>query len=674
MRLNRLTVRRFKGLADFTLEPGAANASVHGDNGTGKTTLADAFSWLLTGKDTAGRDLNPKPLDIHGQDIHNVDSQVEAELVDDAGGNPLTLRRTFHEVWTKKRGRTDREFGGHTTDFEVNGVPVPEKEYLEQVGKICTPEQARLLTDPDYFAGKLAWQKRRTLLLDVCGDVTDEDVIASDAALAELPGILQGRTLEAHKKVADARRKAVKQRQDELPARIDEARRALPEAFFDAAEDEAHKTFLLGRLESLQADIARLEAGGPAEGLRTELLDAEEALRKTKQLLDGESRAARHAEEDRIRAARRSLEEPVEAARAALRRVERDLQEAKDARAAAERGKRALEPELQQLRDAYDGLAASEWDGATCCPTCKQDLPADQVSEARGNWNEHKAAELERIAAAGKAKKADLGALEIRLAECAQREADLAEDRRLAEETLAAAEVALAEAPTLPTVWPAPDYDADPRVQEASAKVEDLRRRTLDALAGGGNAAEISRLREALGLVRVDLETTERRLANAAARVKGEARIAELETEQRALAAEWERLERELALLDAFTRAKVRLLTDRINSRFGLARFRLFKELVNGGLEECCDVTYQGVPYGAGLNTGARINVGLDIIRTLAAHFGRTLPVFADNAESVTRLLDIPSQTIRLVVAAGERELRVVTEDTLGSLFGKAAA
>src|SRR5690606_34021983 len=101
---------------------------------------------------------------------------------------------------------------------------------------------------------------------------------------------------------------------------------------------------------------------------------------------------------------------------------------------------------------------------------------------------------------------------------------------------------------------------------------------------------------------------------------RGLARIAELEAQDKRLAAEFEELERQLHLMDLFVRAKVRMLTDRINSRFKLARFKLFDQQVNGGIVECCETTYQGVPYNS-LNHGARLNVGLDIIATLSEHF-----------------------------------------------------
>ena len=105
------------------------------------------------------------------------------------------------------------------------------------------------------------------------------------------------------------------------------------------------------------------------------------------------------------------------------------------------------------------------------------------------------------------------------------------------------------------------------------------------------------------------------------------------------------------------SRYKTRFVEDSINSLFRITQFRLFREQANGGIEERCDVVCDGVPY-TGLNNGTRINAGIDIINTLSRHFGVSVPLFVDNAESVTNLEYADTQTIRLVVSAADKKLR----------------
>ena len=114
-----------------------------------------------------------------------------------------------------------------------------------------------------------------------------------------------------------------------------------------------------------------------------------------------------------------------------------------------------------------------------------------------------------------------------------------------------------------------------------------------------------------------------------------------------------------LYLIEDFVRYKTQFVEDTVNRVFRVARVRLFRPQANGGLEERCDVTLDGVPYGS-LNNGARINVGIDVINALSNYHGIRVPLFVDNAESVTNLEPCASQTIRLMVSETDKELRIV--------------
>ncbi|EMF46299.1 ATPase involved in DNA repair, phage associated [Planococcus halocryophilus Or1] len=138
-------------------------------------------------------------------------------------------------------------------------------------------------------------------------------------------------------------------------------------------------------------------------------------------------------------------------------------------------------------------------------------------------------------------------------------------------------------------------------------------------------------------------------------------RIQELMDQEEQLAAEYEKLEHHLFLSEEFIRAKVNILEEKINAKFKYARFRLFETQINGGLQEVCETTFQGVPYGSGLNNAAKINIGLDIINTLSEFHGIQAPIFVDNAEAVTQLAETDSQLISLIVSEKDKSLRIET-------------
>jgi len=85
LRLSKLTMRNFKGVKDFTLEsPSGSSLFVYGANRAGKTTVADAVSWLLFGKDSAGQaQFEIKTLTETGEALHNLEHEVSATFVID---------------------------------------------------------------------------------------------------------------------------------------------------------------------------------------------------------------------------------------------------------------------------------------------------------------------------------------------------------------------------------------------------------------------------------------------------------------------------------------------------------------------------------------------------------------------------------------------------------------
>ena len=218
--LLELALQNFQGATAVTFAPEGRNAEVRGDNGTGKTTLLNAWSWLLTGKDSAGRaDFALKTLGPDGEPLHKLAHGVTARL--QVNGEAVTISKTYSEKWTKKRGAPEAELTGHVNEYAVDGVPILEKEWKETIARIAPEATWRLVSSPGAFAS-LHWKEQRAVLLDLAGDLMDADVMASDPALAPLPGILGKRSPDDHRKAIVARRKVVAPQAEQIPARVDE--------------------------------------------------------------------------------------------------------------------------------------------------------------------------------------------------------------------------------------------------------------------------------------------------------------------------------------------------------------------------------------------------------------------------------------------------------------------
>jgi DNA repair exonuclease SbcCD ATPase subunit len=629
MRLLKLSLENFKGIRRFTFEPQGKSVRLLGENASGKTSCADAFSWLLFGKDSLGRsDFEIKSLDKNGQALHGLDHAVEAVLEMD--GTETTLRKAYREKWTKRRGSAEKEFTGHTKDHFIDGVPVTQSEYEERVALIGSEKVFRLLTNPVDFAERLHWQERRELLLQVCGDISDQNVIASTPDLADLTEILAGRSIDDHRKVAQAQKRKINEELGRVPIRIEEVSRNLPEGpNIDGAQDRV--LALREERRAAEAELSRIETGG-------EVAEKTKRLREIESGLIEEANRAAAKKNEAVRKLRDELSDKEQAQAGAVRSAERIRKDIGMRTPDIER----LEVGMKKLREEWytlDKQTLEPIEGDDLCPTCGQTLPEDQVEAARekaqAEFNSRKAQRLADIAEQGKADRARADEIKTEI-EKWRREAEEAD--HAAKELQGYVEKLRNDLKKAESVVPEISTGGRQERHALEEEIEKVRNDRAGAVAAV--SSKIEKLNQEIVGCEAAMSTAEQRRA-------GLDRIEQLK-----------RQERRLYLCDEFTRCKVSMLTDRINSRFELARFKLFNVLVNGGIEECCEITYQGVPWSS-LNTGAQVNIGLDVIRTLSEHYGVTPPIFVDHSESVTKLLSTPGQQIQLVVSESDKTLRM---------------
>lgn len=274
MILKTLSIRNFKGITKLDIDFKNGGASIFGDNGTGKTSVADAIFWLLFDKDSKfNSKFSIKPLDKDGTEKHNLESMVTAEFV---GGS---LSKVYKEQWTKKRGAARPEFTGHTTDYYIDGVPAKMKEYKEAVGNLASEEQMKLMTNPFYFCEELNWKDRRKIVMEVSG-----------TEFSTLPAITGDRTIDDYKKILAAKKTEINRRLTEIPARIDELAAALsgedPEQIrIDIGVLEEEK----GKLELVKAEAIKRQNTADLSEYHEELKAWQErAQRERNKLADAE--------------------------------------------------------------------------------------------------------------------------------------------------------------------------------------------------------------------------------------------------------------------------------------------------------------------------------------------------------------------------------------------------
>lgn len=634
MKLLKLRLQNFKGIRNSEFDFGGIDATIYGDNATGKTTVFDSLCWLLFGKDSLDRaDFEIKTLE-NGEPIHKVNHEVEAEFLND-DGNSFTLKRVYREKYSSPRGG-DTKLTGHTTDYFINEVPVKEKEYKQYINDVIAEDVFKLITNPLYFNEQYSWQNRRKLLLEISGDIKDEEVINSRSELTRLAELLNGRTVDEQRKIVAAKKTAINKELDMIPVRIDEALR-------NKADITTSQTKLTTDIETLNKSINELE------NQKATIINGFSSTEKRSKIDEiGRQLKARQSEVLSIYNSEKQRKRgEYEALLTQLKIIESEHDRYTDRAYDLAKDIERESKRIETLQAEFDTFNAQEFNKEVC-PTCGQPLPEDKQAELEAAFNSEKAAKLEEwqslIESAKKLKANYEEQREVLIVKADGLTKEI-EDKTKAYESKFKEYESYLE----------PNIEDDPDYKELKAEL------FLLELDEGEEAddKEVARLDEEISSVKEKRAALETELNKYALNADIQKRVIELESQQQKLAAEKNLLDETSFLIDEFVKAKVDMLEDNINSHFEYARFKMFNVLVNGNIEECCETTYKGVPYRS-MNNAARMNVGLDIINALTKFYNVTAPVFIDNAEAVTDFIKCNSQTIKLVVDADFKELTII--------------
>ncbi|MDU1988805.1 MAG: AAA family ATPase [Enterococcus faecalis] len=632
--LNRLSLKHFKGLDSFEFEPQGKSATVSGQNGSGKTTLADALLWLLFGKDTRGAKLNPKPLDGNNEEKLGLEPTVEAELLID--GTVVTLKRVQEEKWNTPRGQLEKVRGSDTTKYTIDGVPTMEKEWKAYFEKISAENILQMLFDSTFFM-KMNWKNRREILVNMTG-LSDEEIIAKDPALKAIEKVIKEHSIDDYRKILASQKKEVKRKIDGLPARIQEVTEMFAKAKTDIGDQSADE--IQEQVLEYEADVSDLQNKLNAIAAGNATLDHHEELANLKVKLAN----AQSAFLSSTNMETRSLQDDLNK----QRRIVNEIRSLRDEEAIKKdkviKQFYDLDHYLTEHRNKYRILKETAFDDhQKVCPTCAQELPSDQIEGMVSRFNQQKAKDMESNIAEGKAAKEKLLAYKDVIADHEKEYICLEKSLSEAEETLKKIneELVFIESSTQ-------KFEETKDYQKIQDQIKVVQQKILNATSD--TAEKEQDLKEQIQQKRVLIAEAQAKFQQIKGLSGYENRIEELKKEDAALKAQNQEIEKNMFLLDEFTRKKVSYLEESINSKFELVKFKLFNILKNGGLEEVCEATYNGIEYGTSLNTGARINCDLDIINTLSKEFGLSVPVFVDNTESVNDLHSIDSQMIELRV------------------------
>lgn len=660
MKLIRMNLENFKGIKKAEFNFGGYDANIYGANGTGKTTVFDAFTWLLFGKASEERsNFSPKTITAEGV-AHNLDHSVECDIEID--GTTNTFKRVFHEVYKKTRGRAESILSGHTTDYYINGVPKKEKEYQEFWKNIFgSDEKVKLLTMPAYFAEQLHWEERLAILFEICGNISDLEIMETDAELRELPLLMGNNTVAEYKKIVQAKKTTVKKRLDLLPARIDEATKAIPDKLPTDSKEvmEQHAADIRKAISEAEKERASIIAGNDKEAhTRTQIAEKSAALSEARARYSERQREATDAALEKVQ----EIREKLAVEENELSQNTRTLEQSKQRVADIEKKREQIVTSHKEKQAEYAEVEREQFDETSAvCDKCGQALPESRVLDLKSLFNERKSNRLTALTEAmngliaeGKAKASkEMLAAEQQMV--ANLEAAVANKKGM----IANLNSCLDEYKKGVEASKLPPFETTDEYKQITAAIDELKSRECEAPRTDSIDARIADLRAEEATIAASIAALETKTVQ-------EARISELEQEQKSLGVQLGEAERLMYLCEKFTRVKSALLNDKFHEHFKTVKFQLFKQNTsNDGIEDICDVlvptsTGAFVPF-SDANKAARLNAGIEIIGVLGEYYGVELPIFVDNAESVTHIIPTKGQLIRLVVSESDNELRLET-------------
>ncbi len=637
--IRKLTLLNFKGIRNLEIDF-SHNTNISGRNGCGKTTIFDAFTWLLFGKDSKDRkDFNIKTLDENNKAIERIPHEVTAVISVD--GETIVLKKTYNEVWAKRRGASIETFNGHSVECFYNDVPCSVTEYSRKVADICDEQVFKLVTNPLFFCSQKK-DFQRSMLFHLAGDISNEDIVALYPEFAELVNMLSGKTLEELKKEISAKKRKIKDGIDAIPARIDERKRDMPEERdWKRLEDE--NDILLGKIENIDEQITDRskiynEATKKRQEIARELSVVQAKITnrecELKNEILSEFYKKRHDRANLLTRAE-NLQTERRFKRLSLQTAEKELHDLTEQRESLLNEWRAIKEE------------ALEFDAELfICPTCKRELSESDIEEKKeqlqSNFNAEKAKKLEINKYNGLSVKTALEAKQA-LIKSINDEIFRIEDEY----------ARITNSPLYTESLIEPETDSAINSDQELSALRTTEKELLNELQSeveipdtGELTLERGKLSQMIMQNNILLNDKERIRAN-------KKRISELESEYRESQCALAELEGIEYNIQQFSKAKIEQVEARINGLFTLVKFKMFEYQLNGGEVETCEAMVNGVPY-CDLNSATRINAGLDIINAISKKQGITAPIFVDNRESVITLLPTYAQVINLSVSDNE--------------------
>lgn len=646
MILKKMVIQNFKGIKSLEIDFSEKSNIILGLNGTGKTSVYDAYCWCLFEKDSQ----NKSRFDIRN---YNIDENAET-LVEVVFDN-VKLKRTFGK---KQRKRTHN--GVSETILEndydrfINDINTPATKFNKAVEEIIgDSETFKILSNIFYFPAIMSADNRRKFLFDIFGNFSDSDILA-EKEFAELLKKMGSMTIEEAKKQISFESKKNSEQLKAIPTRITEVENMKNDV--NAKEKESAEAEL-EKLQEIKKTYEK-EKDSINSGDKSVLNNKLEALKNEKiSIINDASKMfnlVTKKQNEEITGLNKKIAEnqyKTSDIENQIRVIKNDNLKKEDEKKEDEKLIKKLNAEREELREKWITLNNKQFDESeTVCYACKQELPESKKEEIKKTFEENKKKELKEIQEKGKKLKSEVEELEKKeyiftdYGDLIDKLQKLISENEDYKKKIAEIEKEIEEKKHEPNT-----DDVDKMIQEVKKQIDDSE---------ADSEAEIKKIDEKIAEIEPELKKYQAIINDFNANEKAEKRLKEIQEEKEKL----NEVEQELAyrkhLIDLFEKRKAELNENNINKHFKNVQFRLFELQINGGLKEVCEATIDESPFNSNLNTGSKILAGLEIVEVLSKKLGVKFPVFIDNRESLTSEIETDLQVISLVASENDKSFK----------------
>jgi hypothetical protein len=640
MKIVKLIIKNFKGIDDLEINFDGKNAVISGDNAAGKSSVADAICWVLFNKSSLNQaDFEIKPKNHESDALNVLETSVEIIF------NEISLKKILKEKWTKKRGSAESEFCGHTTEYFIDGLPVKESEYKEKVSAF---KQELML--PLFFNQNFKWEERRSLLFNIFGNLSDTEIMQSKTEFSPLLEI--NTDLDNYKKVLKSELTKINDSLKIIPARIDENKKGISAGegnidFQKIAIDCHNAKLNLQKLESKKSVMVNNSDTEIKKQISELQLQQAEIKNKIISENNSKSQSAKNEKAD-LQIKVKMLSNSI---------IELNKQHSNN-----NSDIECLETERKQLIEKWQLEKASKYIIADFqennqCPLLKVDCEKLKES-AESAKKEYLKNEEKKQSAFNLEKAKNILGIENHGTGLKNAIYKLKTNNKLIQAELETKKAELkqtADAEKTIVVSPEIDYNTNAEYIELVSKIDELKNQAENSKPDTTETETLIKIKE------TEIEELQSILNKEEIYNNNLTEINNYNNQLIKKREEFQDSQNLINLLDSFFEFKSKLLSEPINEKFKICKWKLFELQINGGLNETCECMIntngEWVEWWSANNNG-RINAGIEIINLIAEYVKFKPPIIIDNAEGSSRLIETQSQLILFEKPPAFKQLR----------------